>query len=35
MVHVVKDNGGNNGDTHRSLKYCIQIFKSSLKNIKI
>ena len=25
-------NGGNNGDIHRNLKYCIQNFKTSLKN---
>ena len=23
VVHIVIHNGGNNGDKHRSLKYCI------------
>ena len=27
--------GGNNGDIHKSLKYCIQNFKTSLKNINL
>ena len=35
VVHIVIHNCGNNGDIHRSLKYCIQNFKNSLKNIKI
>ena len=35
VVHIVIHSGGNNGDIHRSLKYCIQNFKTSLKNIKI
>ena len=35
VVHIVIHNGGNNGDIHKSLKYCIQNFKTSLKNIKI
>ena len=35
MVRIVIRNDGNNGDIHRSLKYCIQNFKASLKNIKI
>ena len=35
VVHIVIQNGGNNGDIHKSLKYCIQNFKTSLKNIKI
>ena len=35
VVHIVKHNGGNNGDIHRSLKYCIQKFKTSLNNMKI
>ena len=34
MVHIVIRNGGNNGDIHRSWKYCIQNFKTSLKNMK-
>ena len=29
------DNSGNNANIHRSLKYCIQNLKTSLKNIKI
>ena len=28
-------NGGNNGDIQGNLKYCIQDFETSLKNIKI
>ena len=35
MVHIVIHIGRNNGDIHRSLKYCIQNFKTSLKNMKI
>ena len=35
VVHIVIHNDGNNGDIRRSLKYCIQNFKTSLKNIKI
>ena len=36
VVDIVMHNGGNNGDIHRSLKYyCIQNFKTCLKNIKI
>ena len=36
VVDIVMHNGGNNGDIHRSLKYyCIQNFKTSLKNIKM
>ena len=23
VVHIVTDNGGNGGDIHRSLKYCM------------
>ena len=34
VVHIVIHNVGNNGDIHRSLKCCIQNFKTSLKNIK-
>ena len=35
VVHIVIHNVGNNGDIHGSLKFCIQNFKTSLKNIKI
>ena len=35
VVHIVIHNDGNNGDMHRSLKYCVQNFKTFLKNIKI
>ena len=35
VVHIVIHNGGKNGDIHGSLKYCIQNFKTSLKNMKI
>ena len=36
VADIAIHNGGNNGDIHRSLKhYCIQNFKTSLKNIKI
>ena len=35
VVHIVIHNGGNNGDMPRSLKYYIQNFKTSLKNMKI
>ena len=35
MVHVVIHNGCNNGDIHKCLKYYIQNFKISLKNMKI
>ena len=35
MVHIVVQNGGDNGDIHRNLKYCIQNIKTSLKNVKI
>ena len=35
VVHIVTHNAGNNGDIHRSLKCCIQNFKTSLKNIKV
>ena len=35
VVHIVIHNGGNNGDIHRSLKYCIQNFKIPIKNMKI
>ena len=35
VVHIVIHNSGNNGDIHRSSKYCIQNFKISLKNMKI
>ena len=34
VVHIVIHNGGNNGDIHRSLEYCIHNFKTSLKNMK-
>ena len=30
VVHIVIHNGGNNGGIHRSLKYCIQNFKTSI-----
>ena len=33
VVHIIIRNGGNNGDIHRSLKYCIQNFKISVKNM--
>ena len=35
VVHIVMQNGSNNGAIHRSLKYFIQNFKISLKNMKI
>ena len=35
VVHIVIRNVGNNGDMQRSLKCCIQNFKTSLENIKI
>ena len=35
VVRIVIHNGGNNGDIPRSLKYYIQNFKTSLKNMKI
>ena len=35
VVHIVIYNGSKNGDIHRSLKYCIYNFKTSLKNVKI
>ena len=35
MVYTTVHNGGNNSDIHRSLKYCIQDFKTFLKNMKI
>ena len=35
VVHTVIHNGGNNGVIHRSLKYCIQNFETSLRNMKI
>ena len=35
MVHIAIHNSGNNSDIHRSLKYCIKNFKTSLKNMKI
>ena len=35
VVHIIIHNGGNNGDKHRGLKYCIENFKTSLKNMKI
>ena len=28
VVHIVIHNGGNNSGIHRSLKYCIQNFKT-------
>ena len=34
VVCIVIHNYSNNGDIHRSLKYYIQNFKTSLKNIK-
>ena len=37
MVHIVIHNGGNNGDIHRSLKYCIlklQNLSEKYENIK-
>ena len=33
VVHIVIRNGSKNGEIHISLKYCIQNFKISLKNI--
>ena len=35
VVRIVKHNAGTNGDIHRNLKYCIQNFKNSLRNMKI
>ena len=35
VVYIVLHNGGNNGDIPRRLKYYIQNFKTSLKNMKI
>ena len=35
MVDIVIYTGGNNGNIHRSLKHCIQNFKTSLENIGI
>ena len=35
VVHIVIHNDGSSGDTHKSLKYCIQNFKTSLKNMNI
>ena len=35
VVHIVIENGGNNGDIHRNLKYYIPSVKTSLKNTKI
>ena len=35
IVYTVLQNGGNNCGIRRSLKYCIQNFKTSLKNMKI
>ena len=34
VVHIVIQNGSNNGHIHKSLKCYIQNFKNSLKNIK-
>ena len=34
VVHIVIHNGGNNGDIHRSLKYCIQNLCEKYENIK-
>ena len=33
-VHIIIQNGGNNCDIQRNLKYYIQNFKTSLKNMK-
>ena len=35
VVHIVIHKVGNNHDIHRSLKWCIQNFKTFLKNMKI
>ena len=35
MVHIAIHNGSINGDTNRSLKYFIQNFKTSVKNMKL
>ena len=35
VVDIVIYTGGNNGNIHRSLKHCIQNFKTSLENIGI
>ena len=35
VVHIVTHNGGNDGNIHRSLRYCIQNFETFLKNMKI
>ena len=35
VVPIAIHNCDNNGDIHRSLKYCIQNLKTSLKNMKI
>ena len=34
VLHIVIHNCGNSSDIHRSLKYCVQNFKASLKNKK-
>ena len=35
VVHIVLHNDSNKGDIYRSLKCCIQNFKTSLKSIEI
>ena len=35
VVHIVIHNRGNSGEIHKDLKYCIQNFKTFLKNMKI
>ena len=35
MVHIVINNRSIDGDTNRSLKYCMQNFKTSVKNMKL
>ena len=35
VVYIVIENGGNNDDIHRNLKYYIPSVKSSLKNTEI
>ena len=35
VVHIVTHNGGNDGNIHRSLRYCIQNFEKKKKNMKI
>ena len=35
VAHIAIHSVGNNADIHRSLKCCIQNYKTSLKNLKI